>query len=446
MSPVTPQQQAWLDVIAFAEGTDRTKSRGGYNILFGGGRFSSLARHPDKVVKEPGGLASAAAGRYQFMPDTWKAVSTALKLPDFSPVAQDLAALELIRRRGVDPNRPITKELVAKLAPEWASLPTLAGKSFYGQPVKQFSELQKYAASPSRNIPGDQAFPSTQRSTSSNQPSAPSNNPVPDFRQKALGFLFKQLSENTEQKDPYSAILSANTKADLLEEEGGVEGEIEADDIRRRSLLSSLAGNQGNNEMAFIADLVDTIKNSRLAQASSGAGDVGAPPASKQGSFPATSLSSSLPFGSGLALKGAIITDRNDTGGRGIDFVLPGRDLVSPFKEAQVLKVVVDPRRTDLIKNPGGPRFYGTYVDLRVPGPTGPYDVRMAHFDALNPQLKPGQKIPAGTKIGVMGSTGSTTGPHHSFDFRDPGKTTASARVLAIKNEIASRLERGLPL
>ena len=438
MSSLTPQQQAWLDMIAYAEGTDRNKSRGGYNILFGGGRFSDLTRHPDKVVKAPG-IASAAAGRYQFMPDTWKAVSTALKLPDFSPAAQDLAALELIRRRGVDPNKPITKELVAKLAPEWASLPTLAGKSFYNQPVKQFSELQKYAASTSRTIPGDQAPPST-------QPSAPSTTQAPDFKQKALGFLFKKLSENTEQKDPYSAILSANAKAEMMEDEGGVEGEIEADDIRRRALLSSLAGNQGNNEMAFIADLVDTIKNSRLAQTSSGAGDVAPPPTSKQGSFPATSLSSSLPLGSGLALKGAIITDRNDTGGKGIDFVLPGRDLVSPFKEAQVLKVVVDPRRTDLIKNPGGPRFYGTYVDLRVPGPTGPYDVRMAHFDALNPQLKPGQKIPAGTKIGVMGNTGSTTGRHHSFDFRDPGKTTASARVLAIKNEIASRLERGLPL
>ena len=86
MSSLTPQQQAWLDMIAYAEGTDRNKSRGGYNILFGGGRFSDLTRHPDKVVKAPG-IASAAAGRYQFMPDTWKAVSTALKLPDFSPAA-----------------------------------------------------------------------------------------------------------------------------------------------------------------------------------------------------------------------------------------------------------------------------------------------------------------------------------------------------------------------
>jgi len=442
MPPITPQQQAWLDVIAYAEGTDRTKSRGGYNILFGGGRFSDLRKHPDKVIDK----TSAAAGRYQFMPDTWKAVSTALKLPDFGPAAQDIAALELMRRRGVDPNRPITKELVAKLAPEWASLPTLAGKSFYNQPVKQFSELQKYAASPSRNIPGNQAFPSTQPSASPTQPSAPSTTQLPDFRQKALGFLFKQLSENTEQQDPYSAILSANTKADLLEEEGGLEGEIAADDIRRRSLLSSLGQNQGGEKLELIAALVDNIKNSRLAQTSSGAGDVGTPPASKQGSFPATSLSSSLPIGSGLALKGAIITDRNDTGGKGIDFVLPVKELVSPFKEAQVLKVVVDPRRTDLIKNPGGPRFYGTYVDLRVPGPTGPYDVRMAHFNSLNPNLKAGQKIPAGYKIGVTGDTGSATGPHNSFDFYDVGKTTASARVLAIKNEIARRLERGLPL
>ena len=34
--------------------------------------------------------------------------------------------------------------LTAKLAPEWASFPTLAGRSFYGQPVKKYSRLKSF--------------------------------------------------------------------------------------------------------------------------------------------------------------------------------------------------------------------------------------------------------------------------------------------------------------
>ena len=37
-----------------------------------------------------------------------------------------------------------TRHLAAKLAPEWASFPTLAGRSFYGQPVRRFNELRRF--------------------------------------------------------------------------------------------------------------------------------------------------------------------------------------------------------------------------------------------------------------------------------------------------------------
>jgi hypothetical protein len=63
-----------------------------------------------------------------------------------APERQDLAALKLIRQRGVDPDvDPINPQTVAKLAPEWASLPTLEGKSYYGQPVRSFGELSNFA-------------------------------------------------------------------------------------------------------------------------------------------------------------------------------------------------------------------------------------------------------------------------------------------------------------
>lgn len=70
---------------------------------------------------------------------------------------QDLAAVKLMQARGVDPTKPLTREALAKLAPEWASLPTLAGKSAYGQPVKAFNELMKvfnntYTKAPSTQL------------------------------------------------------------------------------------------------------------------------------------------------------------------------------------------------------------------------------------------------------------------------------------------------------
>ncbi len=158
-----PVAQQWLDLIAYAEGTDRARKGAGYDVMFGGSRFTDFSRHPDRVITTPSfPRGSAAAGRYQFMPGTFSGVASRLGLKDFSPQAQDRAALELIERRGVNPyvDRP-TPQTIAKLAPEWASLPTLQGKSYYGQPVKSFAELQKflgqtpaqYTASPGTSSP-----------------------------------------------------------------------------------------------------------------------------------------------------------------------------------------------------------------------------------------------------------------------------------------------------
>ena len=141
--PVTPAERQWLNLISFAEGT-WTSQGPKYNTMFGGGQFKDLSRHPDKVVRTPG-YASAAAGAYQFMPGTWGGVSKKLGLRDFGPQAQDLAAIQLMRARGVDPaTAAITPANVAKLAPEWASLPTMRGGSYYGQPSKSFSTLSNF--------------------------------------------------------------------------------------------------------------------------------------------------------------------------------------------------------------------------------------------------------------------------------------------------------------
>lgn len=143
---ITPERRALLNTIRYAEGTWAQGADLGYRILFGGSVVASLDRHPNRVMRTAR-YASAAAGAYQFMPFTWALAARALGLEQFQPHAQDQAALFLVQRRGalhLADQGQLTPQLVAKLAPEWASFPTMAGASFYGQPVKRFGELKRF--------------------------------------------------------------------------------------------------------------------------------------------------------------------------------------------------------------------------------------------------------------------------------------------------------------
>ena len=167
MSQTRAQLEAWRQqnpglfrglqrAVSQAEGTWRA-NQPGYDILFGGGKFNDYSRHPDKVVRTPG-YASAAAGAYQFMPDTYAEAARELGLKDFSPESQDLAMLYKARQRLMPAGglAAITKEgalsprLQAYLAPEWASFPTEAGTSAYGQPVKRSSQISAWFDEASR--------------------------------------------------------------------------------------------------------------------------------------------------------------------------------------------------------------------------------------------------------------------------------------------------------
>ena len=141
---ITPKRRALLNTIRFAEGTWKQGSEG-YRTLYGGGRFSSLERHPETVVVKR--YTSAAAGAYQFLPGTWREAANKLQLESFHPANQDQAALYLVDRRGVlnqIDQQGLTREAMAVLAREWASFPNLAGRSAYGQPVKQAEDLERF--------------------------------------------------------------------------------------------------------------------------------------------------------------------------------------------------------------------------------------------------------------------------------------------------------------
>lgn len=143
--PITPKRRALLNTIRYAEGTWVGGSDEGYRVIYGGGRVDRLDRHPEITVRR--NYVSAAAGAYQFLPATWREAAQRLSLSDFGPRNQDQAALYLMEKRGALASfdaQGLTHEVLARLAPEWASLPALHGGSYYGQPVKTASELKRF--------------------------------------------------------------------------------------------------------------------------------------------------------------------------------------------------------------------------------------------------------------------------------------------------------------
>ena len=162
--------------ISGAEGTMRG-GKPAYNIMFGGGTFKDYSKHPNRVVHSPGGYASAAAGAHQFLPGTYAELQKRLGLPDFSPESQRLAMFAKTRERlkpigglaAITKAGTLTPEIQAALAPEWASFPTMSGRSYYGQPVKKASDIQKFFEQ-GRSVGLPQSAPVTQQAPPTSPP------------------------------------------------------------------------------------------------------------------------------------------------------------------------------------------------------------------------------------------------------------------------------------
>ena len=128
---------AFLDMLAWSElGADYLKrSDDGYNVIVTGtdGKlelFTDYGNHPfaggrkSKAINSKG-LTSNASGRYQQMLKDWPHYKALLKLPDFSPISQDLLALQHIREgRALDDVKAgRIAQAVSKCRNIWASLP-----------------------------------------------------------------------------------------------------------------------------------------------------------------------------------------------------------------------------------------------------------------------------------------------------------------------------------
>ena len=129
-SAIPPQGYKLLNTIAGTESP-------GYNVMYGGKRFSSYADHPRVAVPigsgPNAGKTSSAAGRYQFLGSTWDNLAKQLGLKDFSPANQDIAAWTLAKQAyGRNTGRELERDLndpaqlgriASALSGTWTSLP-----------------------------------------------------------------------------------------------------------------------------------------------------------------------------------------------------------------------------------------------------------------------------------------------------------------------------------
>jgi muramidase (phage lysozyme) len=140
---LTTNVQAFLKLIRFSEGT---LDADGYQRIYAGEMFTDFSQHPDTVVCA-GDYCSSAAGAYQYLPETWERLAREIGANDFSPINQDIAAIELLTEAGVIA-RLRTQNIegaIAAAADTWSSLPRFEGDvhGYYNQPVKPMPLLVK---------------------------------------------------------------------------------------------------------------------------------------------------------------------------------------------------------------------------------------------------------------------------------------------------------------
>lgn len=136
------QLQAFLDLIAYSEGTDNGRqptNNHGYDVIVGGKLFYDYSKHPGVYVKLTPRLTSSAAGRYQILEKFAKHYMKQLRLPDFGPDSQDKIAIQLIKECKAldDIYAGRIHSAVYKCRSRWASLPG-AG---YGQHEQKIEKL-----------------------------------------------------------------------------------------------------------------------------------------------------------------------------------------------------------------------------------------------------------------------------------------------------------------
>lgn len=134
-----PNVVAFLDMLAWSEGTIG-KGDDGYNdIVDPAGFFSDYSTHPNILVQVNAKIKSTAAGRYQLLSRYYEPYRKQLGLPDFSPVSQDKIAIQQIKERKAYQLIIAGKitDAISRCSNIWASLPG----NTYGQRQHKLADL-----------------------------------------------------------------------------------------------------------------------------------------------------------------------------------------------------------------------------------------------------------------------------------------------------------------
>ena len=128
MVEINNQRKAFLDMLAWSEGTDngRQKTRNhGYDVIVGGELFTDYSDHPRKLVTLNPKLKSTGAGRYQLLSvGGMPTASNSLK-GLLSEKSGQHVALQQIKERGALPmiDRGDIRQAIDRCSNIWASLP-----------------------------------------------------------------------------------------------------------------------------------------------------------------------------------------------------------------------------------------------------------------------------------------------------------------------------------
>ena len=130
MVEINNHRKAFLDMLAWSEGTDNGRQKPEIMAMTSLCRRRAiywLPDHPRKLVTLNPKLKSTGAGRYQLLSRWWDAYRKQLGLKDFSPKSQDAVALQQIKERGALPmiDRGDIRQAIDRCSNIWASLPAL---------------------------------------------------------------------------------------------------------------------------------------------------------------------------------------------------------------------------------------------------------------------------------------------------------------------------------
>ena len=147
MVEINNQRKAFLDMLAWSEGTDngRQKTRNhGYDVIVGRRATCWLLRSPSQTCHAKPKLKSTGAGRYQLLSRWWDAYRKQRPEKDFSK-SQDAVALQQIKERGALPmiDRGDIRQAIDRCSNIWASLPGAGYGQFEHKADSLIAKIQR---------------------------------------------------------------------------------------------------------------------------------------------------------------------------------------------------------------------------------------------------------------------------------------------------------------